>query len=197
MREYVTKVVKCKNATHTWTSGGAPLLIFHVDHATHMIHMELLKGCDPTIDDIVNILTTDRDCVHEIRWAATHYKRKGTVTIDEYVGVSGCRSIKLSTTRLPAWALGWNFSLHENILLNISMYGKVGNGLKDWFSGDMLDIITYLNKDYDNFYRNLKELVEQKRKWMENKKEYRYIRFNENRNRHAFCSLCGHFDKGE
>lgn len=147
MRKNVTKAIRTRGSAEKdqWGGKNDTIMLIHIDHEDHTIEMEKVSGCDPSMDDLINIVMYDRDIIKELVWAATKWTRKNKLVISDHTGYSGCVDIVMKSIPkdTPDWKLGWRYIGYDVFNLHISMFGKVPKFDKI-FSGDLLDLMGYM-----------------------------------------------------
>ena len=85
--------------------------------------------------------------VAELRWALTEYERLYPIFIKDRQGMSGCYDIELLISKCShSWAK--DYSRKERVLsLHISCADKMNEGIPDMFSGDLLEILHFMDND--------------------------------------------------
>lgn len=143
-KERVIKKVALKASEGFGSYGGNSYWLVMIDHINHQIQFESMGGCAADIDAFTEFCTKDKDVVQELKWAAEEYKRKYPCWVDERTGMSGASDILLFISKADhEWAIPYKRKVVCK--LHISMYEKLNQGIPDFFAGDLLEILKYMN----------------------------------------------------
>ena len=144
MRNIIFKKVSLDNMGQgCWSTTDNPsTMALMVDHVSHKIAIRKLAGPDPHFKAIFNLLLSDKDCVAELRWAATDISRKYPSNVIAWNHYSGAYTAKVVVDfsgeggEFLKHGIGCKTVATLHITCGDSMYG-----IPETFSGDLLDLL--------------------------------------------------------
>ena len=145
------EVIK-KISLDSWNMCGEfrrSVIMFRVDHESHMVEFEQINEIAPTWDSFVNLLLADKDCFAELAWFRHNNLRNNDIYIDYHEGRSGCKRATLYSYRPThhKWAKGAKRAKMGE--LYVSCNDKLELPEKIFFD-DLLDLVHTIECRYAN-----------------------------------------------
>ena len=161
-----------------WNDNRGSYYLVMVDHENHQIEFESLGGSAPNVDAFYNFCMSDKDIRKELLWAMTEYKRTYPFYFTYRAGSSGCEDVSMFVSKgKHRWSCSTGRNSEKIFNLHISSCSKLNEGIPDFFSGDLCELLRWMYDSEDDldetsfeFYREVK-----------NKKikrcEYKYMKY--------------------